>query len=107
MIVLGISLSGGRFQSRLREIRSRATDVHDKEKGIKITEKDWEKLNAQLLHTTIFLLLLDWLPQQLVLHVLVTDNTLFWIILLLICYMIRALTLRTHDSVNNVTWVLD
>ncbi|BFG21029.1 hypothetical protein CerSpe_073030 [Prunus speciosa] len=43
-----ISLSGGRFQSCLREIRSRATDVHDKEKGIKITKKDWEKLNVHI-----------------------------------------------------------
>ncbi|KAK9912030.1 hypothetical protein M0R45_035904 [Rubus argutus] len=43
-----ISLSGGRFQSCLREIRSRACDVHDKEKGIKITKKDWDKLHVHI-----------------------------------------------------------
>ncbi|OIV90964.1 hypothetical protein TanjilG_16924 [Lupinus angustifolius] len=39
-----ISLSGGRFQSCLREIRSHACDVEDKKKGIKITKEDWSKL---------------------------------------------------------------
>ncbi|XP_071721717.1 diphosphomevalonate decarboxylase MVD2, peroxisomal-like [Rutidosis leptorrhynchoides] len=43
-----ISLSGGRFQSCLREIRSRACDFEDKEKGIKITKKDWEKLHLHI-----------------------------------------------------------
>ena len=43
-----ISLSGGRFQSCLREIRSRACDVHDTEKGIKITKKDWDKLHVHI-----------------------------------------------------------
>ncbi|TQE00268.1 hypothetical protein C1H46_014100 [Malus baccata] len=43
-----ISISGGRFQSCLREIRSRATDVDDKEKGIKITKKDWENLHVHI-----------------------------------------------------------
>ncbi|CAL9005594.1 unnamed protein product, partial [Prunus brigantina] len=45
---LEISLSGGRFQSCLREICSRATDVHDKEKRIKITKKDLENLNVHI-----------------------------------------------------------
>ncbi|KAG6414860.1 hypothetical protein SASPL_122234 [Salvia splendens] len=39
-----VSLSGGRFQNVLREIRSRATDYEDEKRGIKITKKDWEKL---------------------------------------------------------------
>ncbi|XP_044512469.1 diphosphomevalonate decarboxylase MVD2, peroxisomal-like [Mangifera indica] len=43
-----ISLSGGRFQSCLREIRSRACDFEDKEKGIKIEKKDWEKLHVHI-----------------------------------------------------------
>ncbi|EXB36970.1 Diphosphomevalonate decarboxylase [Morus notabilis] len=43
-----ISLSGGRFQSCLREIRSRASDVEDKEKGIKISKEDWEKLHVHI-----------------------------------------------------------
>ncbi|KAB2627120.1 diphosphomevalonate decarboxylase [Pyrus ussuriensis x Pyrus communis] len=43
-----ISISGGRFQSCLREIRSRATDIDDKEKGINITKKDWEKLHVHI-----------------------------------------------------------
>ncbi|KAI3427710.1 Diphosphomevalonate decarboxylase [Psidium guajava] len=43
-----ISLSGGRFQSCLREIRARATDVENKEKGIKISKKDWEKLHVHI-----------------------------------------------------------
>jgi len=32
----------------LREIRSRAGDVEDMEKGIKIRKKDWEKLNLHI-----------------------------------------------------------
>ncbi|KAF5446299.1 hypothetical protein F2P56_031936 [Juglans regia] len=43
-----ISLSGGRFQSCLREIRSRASDVEDEENGIKIAKKDWEKLHLHI-----------------------------------------------------------
>ncbi|KAL2548977.1 GHMP kinase family protein [Forsythia ovata] len=43
-----ISLSGGRFQNCLREIRSRASEVEDDEKGIKITKKDWEKLHVHI-----------------------------------------------------------
>ncbi|KAL3718872.1 hypothetical protein ACJRO7_003907 [Eucalyptus globulus] len=43
-----ISLSGDRFQSCLREIRARATDVENKEKGIKISKKDWEKLHLHI-----------------------------------------------------------
>ncbi|PON70685.1 Diphosphomevalonate decarboxylase [Trema orientale] len=43
-----ISLSGGRFQSCLREIRSRAGDVEDKEKGIKISKEDWGKLHVHI-----------------------------------------------------------
>ncbi|KAF5742515.1 putative diphosphomevalonate decarboxylase [Tripterygium wilfordii] len=43
-----ISLSGGRYQSVLREIRSRATDFEDKEKNIKISKKDWEKLHLHI-----------------------------------------------------------
>ncbi|KAJ8754573.1 hypothetical protein K2173_005734 [Erythroxylum novogranatense] len=41
-----ISLSGGRYQNCLREIRARACEVEDKEKGIKIAKKDWEKLHV-------------------------------------------------------------
>ncbi|KAL8166733.1 hypothetical protein V2J09_008232 [Rumex salicifolius] len=43
-----ISLSSGRFQSCLREIRSRAEDVKDEEKGIQISKKDWEKLHVHI-----------------------------------------------------------
>ncbi|KAG8380634.1 hypothetical protein BUALT_Bualt06G0036200 [Buddleja alternifolia] len=43
-----VSLSGGRFQSCLRELRSRASDVEDEKKGIKITKKDWEKLHLHI-----------------------------------------------------------
>nr|AJT35509.1 pyrophosphomevalonate decarboxylase [Gentiana rigescens] len=43
-----IPLSGGRYQNCLREIRSRASDVEDAEKGIKITKKDWEKLHLHI-----------------------------------------------------------
>ncbi|KAL6125502.1 hypothetical protein ACLB2K_073559 [Fragaria x ananassa] len=43
-----ISLSGGRFQRCLREIRSRACDVHDESKGIHITKRDWEKLHVHI-----------------------------------------------------------
>ncbi|KAK6135924.1 hypothetical protein DH2020_030342 [Rehmannia glutinosa] len=43
-----VSLSGGRYQNCLRELRSRASDVEDEEKGIKITKKDWEKLHVHV-----------------------------------------------------------
>ncbi|RZB89493.1 Diphosphomevalonate decarboxylase MVD2, peroxisomal isoform B [Glycine soja] len=43
-----ISLSGGRFQSCLREIRARACDVEDENKGIKITKEDWAKLHLHI-----------------------------------------------------------
>ncbi|KAK0592036.1 hypothetical protein LWI29_012255 [Acer saccharum] len=41
-----ISLSGGRFQNCLREIRNRACDFEDKH--IKIEKKDWEKLHVHI-----------------------------------------------------------
>ncbi|VAI23394.1 unnamed protein product [Triticum turgidum subsp. durum] len=43
-----ISLSGGRFQSCLREIRKRARDVDNEKKGIKIKKEDWEKLHVHI-----------------------------------------------------------
>ncbi|XVF41317.1 hypothetical protein PTKIN_Ptkin01aG0270900 [Pterospermum kingtungense] len=43
-----MSLSGGRYQNCLREIRRRASEVEDKEKGIKIEKKDWEKLHLHI-----------------------------------------------------------
>eukprot|EP00262_Sarcandra_glabra_P009629 TRINITY_DN24095_c0_g1_i1.p1 TRINITY_DN24095_c0_g1~~TRINITY_DN24095_c0_g1_i1.p1 ORF type:complete len:422 (+),score=69.17 TRINITY_DN24095_c0_g1_i1:308-1573(+) len=43
-----ISLSGGRFQSCLREIRRRANDVEDEKKGIRIRKPDWEKLKVHI-----------------------------------------------------------
>ncbi|KAG6628727.1 hypothetical protein CIPAW_14G033200 [Carya illinoinensis] len=43
-----ISLSGGRYQNCLREIRSRASDVEDEENGIKIPKKDWDKLHLHI-----------------------------------------------------------
>ncbi|CAI9091344.1 OLC1v1026352C1 [Oldenlandia corymbosa var. corymbosa] len=43
-----ISLSGGRYQSCLREIRSRATDVEDEKKGIRITKEDWQNLHLHI-----------------------------------------------------------
>nr|ALC76525.1 diphosphomevalonate decarboxylase [Euphorbia helioscopia] len=43
-----ISLSGGRFQSCLKEIRARACEVEDEEKAIKIAKKDWEKLHLHI-----------------------------------------------------------
>ncbi|KAG8390772.1 hypothetical protein BUALT_Bualt01G0118200 [Buddleja alternifolia] len=43
-----VSLSGGRYQNCLRELRSRAGDVEGEEKGIKITKKDWEKLHFHI-----------------------------------------------------------
>ncbi|KAH9620252.1 hypothetical protein KSS87_021547 [Heliosperma pusillum] len=46
--VAEISLAGGRFQSCLREIRKRASDVEDEKKGIKIAKKDWENLHVHI-----------------------------------------------------------
>ncbi|XP_078443463.1 diphosphomevalonate decarboxylase 2-like [Wolffia australiana] len=43
-----ISLSGGRFQSCLREIRKRAGDVKDEKKGVHIGKEDWEKLHVHI-----------------------------------------------------------
>ncbi|KHG20401.1 Mvd [Gossypium arboreum] len=43
-----MSLSGGRYQNCLREIRKRAREVEDKERGIKIEKKDWEKLHLHI-----------------------------------------------------------
>ncbi|GLT57050.1 hypothetical protein SLA2020_300520 [Shorea laevis] len=43
-----VSLSGVRYQNCLREIRSRAGDFEDKEKGIKIEKKDWENLHVHI-----------------------------------------------------------
>ncbi|KAH0864980.1 hypothetical protein HID58_082191 [Brassica napus] len=45
---LEISLSGSRYQNCLREIRSRGGDVEDREKGVKIEKKDWERLNLHI-----------------------------------------------------------
>nr|WLF00995.1 diphospho-MVA decarboxylase [Santalum album] len=43
-----ISLSGSRFQNCLREIRCRAGEVEDEEKGVKIGKKDWENLYVHI-----------------------------------------------------------
>ncbi|KAJ8615388.1 hypothetical protein MRB53_034760 [Persea americana] len=43
-----ISLSGGRYQSCLREIRRRAGDVEDEKKGIRIRKVDWERLRVHI-----------------------------------------------------------
>ncbi|KAL1193706.1 Diphosphomevalonate decarboxylase MVD1, peroxisomal [Cardamine amara subsp. amara] len=43
-----ISLSGSRYQNCLREIRIRGNAVEDKEKGIKIEKKDWEKMHLHI-----------------------------------------------------------
>uniref|UniRef100_A0A7N2LHS1 Diphosphomevalonate decarboxylase-like N-terminal domain-containing protein n=1 Tax=Quercus lobata TaxID=97700 RepID=A0A7N2LHS1_QUELO len=40
--------SMARFQSCLKEIHSRACDVDDEEKGIKIAKKDWENLHLHI-----------------------------------------------------------
>lgn len=42
------SLSGGRYQRCLKEIRARASDFEDKKKGIKIAKLDWEKLHVHI-----------------------------------------------------------
>ncbi|KAM7266821.1 hypothetical protein ACFE04_008987 [Oxalis oulophora] len=43
-----ISLSSGRYQNCLREIRNRACDFEDKENGIKISKKEWESLHLHI-----------------------------------------------------------
>ncbi|KAK4759953.1 hypothetical protein SAY87_023084 [Trapa incisa] len=43
-----ISLSGGRYQNCLREIRARGEDFENKEKGIKIAKQDWQKLRVHV-----------------------------------------------------------
>ncbi|XP_050210611.1 diphosphomevalonate decarboxylase MVD2, peroxisomal [Mercurialis annua] len=43
-----ISLSGGRFQNCLREIRARACDIEDEEKGIKISKEDLGKMHLHI-----------------------------------------------------------
>ncbi|KAK9156727.1 hypothetical protein Scep_003301 [Stephania cephalantha] len=43
-----ISLSGGRYQRCLREIRSRAGDVEDEKRGICIGKEDWGKLHVHI-----------------------------------------------------------
>ncbi|KAM7526784.1 hypothetical protein LguiA_016686 [Lonicera macranthoides] len=43
-----ISLLGDRYQNCLREIRSCASDLEDKKKGIKISKKEWEKLRVHI-----------------------------------------------------------
>ncbi|KAK2371703.1 diphosphomevalonate decarboxylase MVD2, peroxisomal [Trifolium repens] len=48
LLKVEISLSGGRFQSCLREIRARACDVEDNKKGVKISKEDWSKLHVHI-----------------------------------------------------------
>ncbi|TVU36989.1 hypothetical protein EJB05_18951, partial [Eragrostis curvula] len=48
MIREEIALSGGRFQSCLREIRKRACDFEDEKQGIKIKKEDWENLHVHI-----------------------------------------------------------
>lgn len=48
LVTQEISLSGGRYQNCLREIRARAADFEDKEKGIKIAKEDWQKLRVHI-----------------------------------------------------------
>ncbi|XP_057519105.1 diphosphomevalonate decarboxylase MVD1, peroxisomal-like [Amaranthus tricolor] len=43
-----ISLAGERYQNCLREIRKRASDVEEEEKGITIAKKDWENLHVHI-----------------------------------------------------------
>ncbi|XP_020107179.1 diphosphomevalonate decarboxylase MVD2, peroxisomal-like [Ananas comosus] len=43
-----ISLSGGRYQNCLREIRKRARDVEDEKKGIRIQKDDWNNLHVHI-----------------------------------------------------------
>lgn len=48
LVTQEISFSGGRYQNCLREIRARAADFEDKEKGIKIAKEDWQKLHVHI-----------------------------------------------------------
>lgn len=41
-------MGGDRYQSCLREIRSRADDFVDEKKGISIGKGDWEKLHLHI-----------------------------------------------------------
>lgn len=43
-----ISLAGGRYQNCLREIRKRASDVEDKEKGVRISKNDCKNLHVHI-----------------------------------------------------------
>ncbi|EPS58761.1 hypothetical protein M569_16051, partial [Genlisea aurea] len=43
-----VSLSGKRYQNCLRELRSRASDYEDENKGIKISSEDWQKLHVHI-----------------------------------------------------------
>ena len=43
-----ISLSGGRYQNCLREIRSRAEDFEDEKKGVMIRKEDWGRLHLHI-----------------------------------------------------------
>ncbi|KAG0489687.1 hypothetical protein HPP92_006550 [Vanilla planifolia] len=43
-----ISLSGGRYQNCLRELRNRAGDFEDKTRGIQIRKEDWKKLHFHI-----------------------------------------------------------
>ncbi|KAL9270372.1 Diphosphomevalonate decarboxylase MVD2, peroxisomal-like protein [Drosera capensis] len=43
-----ISLAGGRYQNCLREIRNRAAEVKDEEKGLKIAKEDWKNLHVHI-----------------------------------------------------------
>lgn len=43
-----IELTGGRYQNCLREIRSRAGEVEDQEKGIRIRKEDWGRLHVHV-----------------------------------------------------------
>ena len=43
-----ISLSGGRYQNCLKEIRSRAEDFEDDKKGVMIRKEDWGRLHLHI-----------------------------------------------------------
>ncbi|KAG0487997.1 hypothetical protein HPP92_006808 [Vanilla planifolia] len=43
-----ISLSGGRYQNCLRELRNRAGDFEDKTRGMQIRKEDWKKLHFHI-----------------------------------------------------------
>lgn len=44
-----IPLSGGRYQSCLRELRNRAGDFKNERRGIQIKKEDWNKLHLQII----------------------------------------------------------